>query len=1305
MHDDESADILGGRLQVSPPRPPLWSDPGRITLLLGVAAVVVFAWVRVAPHYRQWRETRYRKAMRRRHGIPDDDHRPFNVAYAAALQARKKREGRGAAGGQRAPQVIPVEDEVPWTIGATNGDIPVPSYAGVPNSYGDDHGGLPAPVANAAVPPISHYSSTSQASAVRSSGLTNAGSGVARPRHSMTTRTLHGKHALDDDVDDEQDMLAKRSRLDEEVFLNGDEEPQWESNGMDVDPQSAYVKRGSKRVANTDDDEGLDYSRMGRRDKRARKVSLDKSTVAQDYDMEDDEQEDELDDHPSIARGKKRDRAEAGSTFGGDDAAIDDDEKPQRQRRRRTVSTKLSQASSRGQKRVRDLDSYDSDDSQVERPKRESTRKKRGKRSEDEVLPVSNDPLCKGRHIGEEWECNGIRYKVGPNGQRLRQELVKKSRSRFPMPSDSQHPDRRANVDVYVETWLTEEEYQAAKERHELAWQDTTPSPEPQVNGDVPDSPSKAGKNLLWSSTMSSRESPVKRGALRQSIGPGANLRLSILGPAPVSSSRRISSVYQAPASPASDSPKLQKTKSYSKWEKQDLEAAAMSKIREKQQLQQQAKAAPAPAAAPTTASGLFGAPTTATAAASKPAEKAPQPAAPSFSFAPSSASGTANKPSAEPSKPSMPTSAPASAPSGQAKPAAPLFPFPSSSGAGSTSSPAAAAPNTSAPAQPAKTDTQPVTSVPNFFAKPAAPASTAAPALSTTIPNFFAKPAGQAASTTPSSGATSATGSQASTAPKTTFSFAPTPAPSQPQANGVPATNGVAKPEETKQVPGGSLLSRLGMGPPPAAQGPAASTFSFGKPASSTPATASGTTTDATKSAPAPATGSTATNNTASEPPKFSFGAPSKPATSAPVANGTTANSSTGNTAPAATSTPKFSFGVAGAGSQSGAAGTGTSSPFQTNTANASNTNTANPSSAPKSAFSLGNASAPTSSPFGGNTGASTASPFGSAAAGTTSSTSNASPFDAPSSGNKPSPFGAPSGGSSSSNASPFGAPSGGASTNGTSPFGAPAGANSSSNNASPFGAPSSASNVSPFGTGTGTNPSPFGSAANGTTKPAEAPKSAFSFGAPASSTTTEPSKPAEAPKSAFAFGSTTGPSSSGSIFGGNAAQSSTTPKTEAKPTLSFGTSSTSIPVFGGSSSASAFGSSSSAPTFGSATPANASGTNGKSAFSFGSNTSTTPASSPFGSAGATDNKTESKPSPFGFGATSNPTGTTNSAAAPASPFSFGAQTSSNNATTPAASSPFSNGQQGSGSFSFGAPSGAFSFGSSSNASQNTQK
>jgi hypothetical protein len=48
--------------------------------------------------------------MRRRHGIPDNDHRPFNVAYAAAKRAEKEHEaeksGKSKHSGEVAPSAI-----------------------------------------------------------------------------------------------------------------------------------------------------------------------------------------------------------------------------------------------------------------------------------------------------------------------------------------------------------------------------------------------------------------------------------------------------------------------------------------------------------------------------------------------------------------------------------------------------------------------------------------------------------------------------------------------------------------------------------------------------------------------------------------------------------------------------------------------------------------------------------------------------------------------------------------------------------------------------------------------------------------------------------------------------------------------------------------------------------------------------------------------------------------------------------------------------------------------------------------------
>ena len=241
----------------------------------------------------------------------------------------------------------------------------------------------------------------------------------------------YGKHGLDDDTDSAPEVSPKKTRVETERAIDGDKEAGWHGSNEDMDIDDAQpVQRGAKRMASSEDDEGFASAQSTRRDKRARKVSLDKST-------NDDMDEDELDDMPEgVVRGKKRDRAEAGSSFGGDDSVQDDDEeKSHRHRRKRAASSKIGPGLTRGQKRSRALDSNDSDESEGERTTRKAGRKKRGKRAQHDMSPVSSDPLCKGRRIGEEWESNGIHYKVGPNGQRLRQALVKKAKSKFHMVS------------------------------------------------------------------------------------------------------------------------------------------------------------------------------------------------------------------------------------------------------------------------------------------------------------------------------------------------------------------------------------------------------------------------------------------------------------------------------------------------------------------------------------------------------------------------------------------------------------------------------------------------------------------------------------------------------------------------------------------------------------------------------------------------------------------------------------------------------------------------------------------------------
>jgi len=311
------------------------------------------------------------------------------------------------------------------------------------------------------------------------------------------------KRSFDHEEDEEHE--SKKTRVEGDELIDGDDDAEFD----DLAP-----KRGSKRNAHDEEDNEA-FETKKSRGKRARKVSSTEVAPQDDMDV-DDEEADEITELKPTLRGKKRDRAEAGSTFGGDEEnsdldveAAEGEEKSRRRRKRRTVAKRKSEASFiRGrQYGMNGEDEHSEKQSDEDSPGRISARRKRkSKRTSDAVRrnheyaasDVSMDESTtstksKVRNIGDEWESNGIKYKIGPNGQRLRQTLVKKARQKFIMvccylssgigegtksplsiqPKDSQHPDRTEHLNICIETWLTEEEYQEAKAQHILAWQDS----------------------------------------------------------------------------------------------------------------------------------------------------------------------------------------------------------------------------------------------------------------------------------------------------------------------------------------------------------------------------------------------------------------------------------------------------------------------------------------------------------------------------------------------------------------------------------------------------------------------------------------------------------------------------------------------------------------------------------------------------------------------------------------------------------------------------------------------------------------
>lgn len=239
------------------------------------------------------------------------------------------------------------------------------------------------------------------------------------------------KRSFEDESDVERETI-KKSRIDGDEPIDGDEQADW---------YAQYSDRSSRRASKQSLDRQPEANHV-RTSGQERSQHLDD---LRNEDHEPDEamegiDEDEL---KAVARGKKRDRAEAGSTFGGDEEEEDiQNGRALHHRKRRTILQRRIDVPARGQKRDREVESPVSEGegvgSQASRGRAQpSSKKKRGKKvASDEKLEdphVSKDPFCGGRRVGDDWEADGVRYKVGDEGERLRLTLVKKARNKYHM--------------------------------------------------------------------------------------------------------------------------------------------------------------------------------------------------------------------------------------------------------------------------------------------------------------------------------------------------------------------------------------------------------------------------------------------------------------------------------------------------------------------------------------------------------------------------------------------------------------------------------------------------------------------------------------------------------------------------------------------------------------------------------------------------------------------------------------------------------------------------------------------------------
>ncbi|KAF8759757.1 hypothetical protein RHS01_02061 [Rhizoctonia solani] len=911
------------------------------TLAATVAVFWLGHWLNV------WRKTRREKAfnleLRRRHGIPDSDTRPFNVALPSCIHRCRESVLNSLPA---EPETLQKQSSL-HNVSLSNANIkegfrplarsrpPIPNLPvnHRPGSWGPRYAAENFRATSVpTVPTVSTRSAFAVAAAsgsLRASNTftaTNASDrrpwqSSSRPATvSKSTGNVHQNRSRKrlyltaDEEAEEQDTVPndKRSRTagwGADAMIDGDNEPTW-AQSYPIDPQPVAESRATqtgktkgKRPA--DDGEG-DLRADGKR--RQTKSSKHRSKQS-------DVQE---------KRGTKRERKEV------DTASMLNDVMPVHKRGR-----------------AGDVDLSIVKEEEID---------------EDDPT-VSRDPLCGGRQIGQKWKSNGQEYMVGPNGDRLRLVTVKESRKKYFMPADSKHADNFHMVDVFVEKWLTEEQYVRAKADGLLAWQESDNLPSP-VKQESPEKVLEKGKE----NQENEEEEKPRITSVTLRVARTANSVWNTPGQSPLTANDPHTNPFTAPAAPQSPGPRrvkytigtvpataLNASRMMSTWEKQEREAQALKMLRERKAAEAAAKAPPKPAPA------LAAVPSITFTPVSAPAPATPAPAAPAIKVtAPTPGSSVSGPPTQAPSadgklspfgftpapKPAAPTT---TAPASNIFSFAPVAPTISAN----TSAPAPSPFGTPASTAPAPIPAAPVpapapaTSTPSLFGAPAPAAPAAAPKPSPfafAAPSSVAKPAAPVATNTttnfdeqrcpcrPSSrsihqrlwrtttakpastGFSFNTGNAASAAkPAGTFSFGATPANTTPALTGF--GNTATGPSATSSGFGAGGFGTNGSTAATGNTNGAASSspFAFGAPKPAVPAaTTSGFGAPATTSgfgAPAASASGFGTNGTSGTNGGFSFGAPApKPTVSIPATNTFGAPPAA---TPSTTSAP-FSFGAA---------------------------------------------------------------------------------------------------------------------------------------------------------------------------------------------------------------------------------------------------------------------------------------------------------------------------------------------------------------------------------------------------------
>ncbi|KAN0063055.1 hypothetical protein ACQY0O_004218 [Thecaphora frezii] len=475
----------------------LFSFNSLLLLAAAVAAYYAHAAYLKLEHARRTKQ--FALDQRRRAGIPDHDTRPFGIARADALKRQHKRDNPAV----RHPPSSPLTPTAAATAspasrtyarhspvklassldsslsqpgylrrGNTNAlrtpaaaSDDEPRWPGAFREYPSPHAHNLYPDAHLVASPSALEGPASWSSpATRKHGLSDSesfsgSSGAARPkktkadtahanleRRAIAARTSkkRGPTEARDGVEDSVagDRIVKRRNKAplQELYDNSSLEAA--SYDEDEDEGGEEIEVGGDSSLDPDDDEQMDSAvslSVSQRDRRGKKRDVDEVDGAESI----------AGASTRVVRNRKRGKAHRTSL----PASL----LPPDEREYQLEDEEMASLSDFGAGRIEtDRESL------ALAPTLPRTVK--GKRKVD----TSDD-----REPGDEWtDLNGLRWRIGEDGVRRRATVVVEQRPKYNMPKDSQHPDAKQKIQVYVERFLSEEEYEEAKRKKLLGFQE-----------------------------------------------------------------------------------------------------------------------------------------------------------------------------------------------------------------------------------------------------------------------------------------------------------------------------------------------------------------------------------------------------------------------------------------------------------------------------------------------------------------------------------------------------------------------------------------------------------------------------------------------------------------------------------------------------------------------------------------------------------------------------------------------------------------------------------------------------------------